>query len=291
MAGDSPGIIRASDISGSLDAKNIVLGVLKEAIELTDLASICGKASVPELTATIPIMTIEAGAEDLEEWEESEVEGSEFSNVDFDLKKDRIKVGKSDEAQYKSKKGDPLSLQKSAGALRLAQMLNKKIVAAMNTSPQTSTGGDWTGTTTNPLTDIGTAVAAIRPYKADFIVMSQDVWKAYVANAKTMNWITGNPSALKGAMTKIPGYELDVFVSQEVDDLGAGADGTEAAFVGCKVAPASVIGQGPVKVRTKDVMSGGEVYQIDTWRQVKAPILTNASSLNMACYKLTDLLT
>ena len=291
MAGDTPGIIKASDISGSLDAKNIVMDVLKKGIELTDLMPICGKVSVPELTATVPVMTIEAGAEDLEEWETSEVEGSAFSYANFDLKKDRILIGRSDEAQYKSKKGDPLALQKAGGALRLAQIMNKKIVAAMNTSPQTSAGGDWTGTTTNPLTDIGTAVAAIRPYKADFIVMSQDVWRAYTANAKTTIYVTGQPGALKGVMTRVPGFELDVFVSKEVDDLAAGAEGTEAAFVGCRNAPAVVIGQGPVKVRTEDTLSGGTVYQIDTWRQALAPILKNASNLNMGCYKLTDLLT
>lgn len=291
MAGDSPGIIRAADISGSLDAKNIVMDVLKEAIELTDLAPICAKVSVPELTATVPIMTIEAGMEDLEEWEEREIEGSEFAHVDFDLKKDRIKIGRSDEANYKSKKGDPLTLQKSAGALRLAQILNKKIIAALNTTPQTDAGGDWTGTSTNPLTDIGTAVAKIRPYKADFIIMSQDVWKAFIANSKVATYVQGNPTALKGAMTRIPGYELDVYVSKEIDDLGSGADGTEAAFVGCSKAPAAVIGQGPVKVRTDDVLSGGVVYQIDVWRQVKSTLLTTSGSLNMACHKLTDLLT
>lgn len=69
MTGESAGIIRATDISGSLDAKNIVMGVLKGALELTDLLPLVGKAQVPKLVATIPVMGVQAGHEDLEEWE------------------------------------------------------------------------------------------------------------------------------------------------------------------------------------------------------------------------------
>lgn len=293
MAGDSPGIIRASDISGSLDAKNIVMGVLKKGIELTDLLPLCAKVKVPHMVATIPVMTIAAGQKDLDEWEVREIEGGAFTNVDFDLKghKDRIQVAASDEAKYSSTAGDPLVLQKEGGSLRLAQILNEKIIEALNTSPQTSAGGDWTGTSTNPLTDISTAVRSLRPYKADAIVMSTEVWAAFGANPKTATYVQGNPPALKQAMSRIPGYELDIFVSSEVDDLGSGTAGTEAAFVIASKGVPAAVGQGPVEVRDKDVMSGGKVYQIDTWRQVLAPILKNSGNLNMACYKLTDLLT
>lgn len=51
----TPGMIGASQISGSLDAKNIIMGVLYKAVELSNLESICGKVQVPELTATIPV--------------------------------------------------------------------------------------------------------------------------------------------------------------------------------------------------------------------------------------------
>lgn len=281
MAGDSPGIIRATDISGSLDAKNIVLGVLKEAIELTDLAPICGKAQVPELTATIPVMTIEAALEDLEEWETREVEGAKFTEVTFALKKDRVKIGVSDEARYKSKAGDPLALQKGSAALRLAQILNKKIVAALNTTPCEVAGSDWKTQTNNPISDIGQALAKIKPYKGDFILMDSTAWAAYSSNVYTTNYASPIPGLAIGALSRVPGYELDIFVSDEVTD--------GYAYVGAKNAPAAVIGNGPVKVRKEDVMSGGEVYQIDVWRQVKAPIMFDSDTSNNACCRMTGL--
>ena len=279
MAGDSPGIIRASDISGSLDAKNIVMGVLKKAIELTDLASLCGKTPVPELTATIPVMTIGAAAEDLEEWETSDAEGATFTNIDFALKKDRVKIGVSDEARYKSKAGDPLSIQKTASALRLAQILNKKIVAALDTTPSlVTTGGTWKTQTNNPITDIGNMLAKVKPYKADFILMDSTAWAAYSANQYTTAQL-GIVGKAPGSVSKVPGYELDIYVSDEVTD--------GYVYVGARNGPAAVIGNGPVKVRSEDVMSGGEVYQIDVFRQVKAPIITDSDSSNNACCRMT----
>jgi len=279
MAGDSPGIIRATDISGSLDAKNIVMGVLKEAIELTDLAPLCGKVQVPKLTATIPVMTIEAALEDLEEWETSEVEGSDFTDVNFALKKDRVKIGVSDEARYKSDAGDPLTLQKGASALRLAQILNKKIVAALDTTPCISaTAGSLNKQTNNPIADIGQMIAKVKPYKADFMLLDSTAWAAYSSNAYTTAQL-GIIGKAPGAISRVPGYELDIYVSDELTD--------GYVYVGAKNAPAAVIGNGPVKVRKEDIMSGGEVYQIDVFRQVKAPIMFDADSSNNACCRMT----
>lgn len=279
MAGDSPGIIRATDISGSLDAKHIVMGVLKEALELTDLAPLCGKAQVPKLTATIPVMTIEAALEDLEEWETSEVEGAGFDYVSFDLKKDRVKIGRSDEAAYKSNAGDPLALQKGSAALRLAQILNKKIVAALNTTPSiAATAGSWKTQTNNPIADIGQMIAKVKPYKADWILMDSTAWAAYSSNAYTTAQL-GIIGKAPGAVSRVPGYELDIYVSDEVTD--------GYVYVGARKAPAAVIGNGPVKVRTKDVMDGGEVHQIDVWRQVVAPIMFDADTSNNACCRMT----
>ena len=283
MAGDSPGIIRATDISGSLDAKNIVMGVLKGALELTDLLPLVGKAQVPHLVATIPVMTIQAGHEDLKEWEESEVEGAEFTNVDFDLKKDRVKIGRSDEATFKSMAGDPLALQKGGASLRLAQILNKKIVAALDTTPcLQTTAGTWKTQANNPIVDIGLMMAKVKPYKADFILMDSTAWAAYSSNQYTTAQL-GIVGKAPGAVSRVPGYELDIFVSDEVTD--------GYVYVGAKNAPPAVFGQGPVKVRSKDVMEGGEVYQIDVFRQVVGPIMFDSDDSNNACCRMTGVAT
>jgi hypothetical protein len=273
------GIITASNISGSLDAKNIALGVQKKMIELSNLAELCGKAEVPELTATIPVQSVMAGTEDLREMEGADIEGSDFTYVSFDLKKDRIKVARSDESRFKSRAGDPLALQIDAAAMRLAAILDKKVVTAMQTSPQTaSTAAIWSTATNNPMVDIARAVAAVRPYKADFIIMPSAVWAKYVSNDYTKNYWTGNPDAASQAVATIPGLGLKVYINENVT--------AKSCLIGASNIGA-VLGQGPIVTRDWDDPKGAHIYQIDNFRQVVAPIMKNSSSLNMAVYQTT----
>lgn len=281
----TPGMIGATQISGSLDAKNIVMGVLQQGVELSNLQVLCGKTPVPELTATIPVATPGAVTEDLEEFEHSDIEGAEFTNVDFALKKDRIKFSVSDEAGYKSKVGDPLAIQKVGGGVQLAAILDKKIATAFETSPQTSsTGSAWDTVTQNPLVDLATAVAALRPYKADALCMHSDVFAHYISNDLIKTAGTGNPAAFTGAVMKVPGLDLDIFVN---DNFTA----TSAVVVATNGMPA-VIGNGPVKVRSWDAEElGAKMYQMDVFRQVVAPIYKTSGSLNMAAYEVTAVIT
>lgn len=275
------GTILTSSISGSLDAKNIVLGVLQKQIELSNLLEIAAKVQVPELTATIPIQSIMEASEDLGDWETDGegISGSDFSNVDFSLKKDRVKLAVSDESKYKSRAGDPMSLQVDAAGMRLANKIDKKIVAALLTSPQTgATNGAWSTVTNNPMRDFAKAAAAIRPYKADYAIMPANVWAQFVGNDYTGKYATGSVAEMGKAITTIPGLDLKVYINDNVT--------AKACIVGCSGAPSVAFGSGPVKVFRREV-EGGELYTIDTWRQAKAPILKNASNLNMGAYLLT----
>ena len=274
------GIITASGISGNLDAKNIAIGVLKKQIEVSNLRELCSQVDVPELVATIPVQSIPEGAEDLGDWEWSPIKGSEFTNVDFSLKKDRIKLGVSDEAKYKSRAGDPLSLQIDAAATRLANILDKKIVTALETSPQThATTAIWSTVTNNPMRDLAMAAAGIRPYKADFAIMPSAVYSAFVGNDYTAKFSEGNPDALSKAIGVIPGLGLKIYVNDNVT--------AKSVLVGCSGAPACALGNGPVEIRAIDSERGGKLYQMDVWRQAVAPVLKNASNLNMGVYQVT----
>ncbi len=262
-------------IEGSLDAKNIAMRVLKGAIELTDLAPLCATVQVPELNATIPVYSVPVGNEDLEPFETSDIKGSDFTHIDFNLKKDRVKVAVSDESRFRSRAGDPLTLQEGAASDRLAQLLNKKIVAALDTTPQTTAGADWGGNN-NPITDIATAVAALRPYKADYVAMGATAFANYTSHIQI-----NNNTLIGNAVSMVPGYNMPILVSTEI--------GATDAYVIASKAPGAVIGQGPVKVRKADVMDGGEVFQIDVWRQVVSNVHQTASNTNKAVYKLTGL--
>ena len=275
------GIISTGDISGSLDAKNIVLGVLTTALEATNLLPLCASTDVPELIATVPVMTSAGVAEDLGEFESKEVDGSVFTNVDFNLKKDRVYVASSDEATYKSKAGDPLSLQTNSAGIRLANVMDKKIVAAFETSPQTSgTGGAWSTVDNNPLIDLATGAVGCRPYKADFVVMPSAVYTAYLQNEFMETTAAYVPSEAAGSASKVPGLELDIYVNDNV--------AAKSILVGASNGTPAVVGNGPVKVREwDDGPLGARMYQMDVFRQAVAPVHLNSSSTNMSIYQVT----
>lgn len=278
------GIISTDNISGSLDAKNIVLGVLTTALQATNLLPLCASTDVPELVATVPVMTAAGVAEDLGEFESKEVDGSVFTNVDFDLKKDRVFVASSDEATYKSRSGDPLSLQTNSAGIRLANVMDKKIIKAFETSPQTSsTGAIWSTATSNPLIDLATAAVGCDPYKADFVIMPSAVYTAYLQNDFMETTAAYVPSAAKGSAAKVPGLELDIYVN---DDVTA-----KSILVGASNGAPAVVGNGPVKVREwDDGPLGARLYQMDVFRQAVAPVHLNSSSKNMSIYQITAII-
>jgi hypothetical protein len=101
----------------------------------------------------------------------------------------------------------------------------------------------------------------------------------------TSHFDIATTTELGNAMAVVPGYNIPIMVSTEIDDV---IDEAAAVVVASK-APGMVIGNGPVKVRRKDLMSGAEVYQIDVWREVVSNIHDTGSSTNAAVYKLTGL--
>ena len=280
-----PGLITTSDIDGTLDAKNLVMGVLEKGIEISNLISIATVVKVPELTGTIPIVAGGAVIEDVDELEYTDVEGATFSNVSFDLKKDRVKLAASDESGYKSKAGDPLSIQKTAAGTQLANVLDKKIIKALEVDPQTvGAAGKWGTVTVNPLADLSKAVTGILPYVADFVIMTPDVHTAYISNDLVKHAGQGNPAALKGAINTVPGLGLNIFVNSQL--------ATKTCIVGSSTGICVALGNGPVKVRNWDDGSlGAKVYQMDVYRQAKAPIFLNSSDKNMSAYQVTAVLT
>lgn len=275
------GIITATSISGSLDAKNIVLGVLEQASAMSRISSIFTVAPVPELTATIPIVKPGAVDEDVSELETSDIETGTFLNVDFSLKKDRVKLAASDESKYKSRGGDPLSLQVRAAGNELARILDKKVITAIQTTPQTSNGAAWGGAV-SPLPDIAAAVAAIHPYRADFCVMPAAVYSKYAGSTAIANFGTGNPAEYRGAIAVVPGFDIPIYI-----DTNCTAN---TCTIGSAQGLGAVIGQGPVEVHEEYSMDlGARIYQMDVFRQVVAPVFKTSAATNAAVYQITGL--
>jgi len=276
------GIITAASIEGSLNATNIAMGVLTQAAALSKIAGLFTVTPVPELVSTIPITKPGSVAEDVEELETTDIENGTFIHVDFDLKKDRVKLAKSDEAGFKSKAGDPLAIQKAASAGELALTLEKKCIRALQTTPQTgATAGAWSTKENSPLVDIETAVAAML-YPADFCIMPPPVHAKYLQTDAIKAVGTGNPAALKGCVGTVPGFDIPIFVDK------TGTITAKSCIVGSAQGLAAVIGNGPVKVREWDAPnSGATIYQMDVFRQVKSTIFQTDGALNESCYVIT----
>lgn len=279
-----PGIVDTDGISGSLDSGTLVSEVLHTMIGVSSLYQLCRPVPVPNLTGTVPIskgsMTI---AEDLEEFERSDVETAEFTYASFSLKKDRAVLAVSDEAKRKSRAGDPMVIQKEDAATNLAAILDKKVIAALETSPQThATNGAWSTVTNNPMRDLGMAVAGCKPYRADFVVMTNDVWSAWLGNDLYKNIVAyGDTPKLERAVGRVPGLGLDIFVDTE------GYMTAKSILVGASKF-AAAYGYGDVEINTeRDNNLGAEIYYMDVYRQVLGPIYKNSSNLNKATYQVT----
>jgi hypothetical protein len=276
------GMTTAGVISGYLDRADILRGVLTEGFALSNVVSLLDQVDVPNLDGSIPIYHPGGADEDLDELETSDINGGHFTNVVFNLKKDRVKLAASDEAKFRSRGGDPLQIQISGAGQDLADKLDKKTIAAFDTSPQTgAASAPWSTTTNSIYYDLTTAIQACKPYKANFIVMAEDTFSAYCQNETLLKLSYGSPSVLAGAVGRVPGLGLDIFTDSRVT--------SGAAFVGASKYCA-ILGKGPAKIGTTDDRNAGAVvYVADVWRQVKAPIYKNASGLNKALYKITGL--
>lgn len=280
-----PGVTTATSINGVLDAnaKKILTNVLKESVEMSGVSQLLQRVPVPNLVGSIPVASAGSVDEDLDEFEHSDVNGGKFYNLEYNLKKDRVKLMSSDEAEIKSLKGSPLSIQVSASAMQLSATLDKKSAEALDTAPQTVSAATlWDTPTNNIYKEISRAKALMKPYKPDAIIMTQDVYDAYISNDTLLTLATGNPTVMQNSEGIMPGTSLNVFVDDNI---------TAKSAILCKSQVCGAIGQGPVKARQwDDGDSGAMVYQYDVFRQAKDCIFKNTSDKNMAAVQITGLI-
>jgi hypothetical protein len=132
------------------------------------------------------------------------------------------------------------------------------------------------------MADFATAVAAIKPYKADFCVMPTAVWAKWIGNDLYKNIVAyGDTPKLEGAVGRVPGLGLDIFIDTE------GYMTAKSCLVGASKF-AAAYGYGDVEINTeRDNNLGAEIYYMDVYRQVLGPIYKNSSNLNKAVYQLT----
>ena len=278
------GILGELHIDGTWAQKRLILPVIMEALELTDLAAppICKTLTSAKLKATIPMLGNVPVSSQLAEFEEALAGTGTPAGYDIEVLKDRVVLAVSDEAKIQSDVGDPMSLQQQQAAGALASNLNKLIAARLNTTPQIySTDGDlgnWSSA--KPTLALNKLAIGMGIYKPTAYVMGT-LAAAYYSDA------VGDKAAVQGisewgnAAMRHPTQNVPIYSSTDIDNLDD-TSGNRFVFAVCNRVPGVINVLSQVKATGEyDRKLGAEVYQYDIWRTPFSNLRQTSGSLNL----------
>lgn len=278
------GILGELHIDGTWAQKRLILPVIMEALELTDLAAppICKTLTSAKLKATIPMLGNVPVSSQLAEFEEALAGTGTPAGYDIEVLKDRVVLAVSDEAKIQSDVGDPMSLQQQQAAGALAANLNKLIATRLNTTPQIySTDGDlgnWSSA--KPTLALNKLSIGMGIYKPTAYVMGT-LAAAYYSDA------VGDKAAVQGisewgnAAMRHPTQNVPIYSSTDIDNLDD-TSGNRFVFAVCNRVPGVINVLSQVKATGEyDRKLGAEVYQYDIWRTPFSNLRQTSGSLNL----------
>ena len=261
------GILGELHIDGTWAQKRLILPVIMEALELTDLAAppICKTLTSAKLKAH-PVSAVPVSSQ-LREFEHAVAGTGTPAGYDIEVLKDRVVLAVSDEAKIQSDVGDPMSLQQQQAAGALASNLNKLIAERLNTTPQIySTDGDlgnWSSV--KPTLALNKLSIGMGIYKPTAYVMGT-LAAAYYSDA------VGDKAAVQGisewgnAAMRHPTQNVPIYSSTDIDALDD-TSGNRYVFAVCNRVPGVINVLSQVKATSEyDRKLGAEVYQYDIWR-------------------------
>jgi len=270
-------IITTDSIKDKINQREILADVLLTAQKIGNLdnPAIVRTVQIKGLRGSIPMMGSVNVFEDVGELETSAYENTEFSNFEFDMKKDRIKLAITDEASLENNVADPFALQKESAAQSLASSFDKQIATAITTTPQTV--NDCTVGTDNFFKTFAAAIGKLAPYKMTAMAMTNESFYQ-ILSATELRGANCVQNA-NGTIT-IPAFPtVPVIISDNIP-LSTNAEG-RVVFVSNEV-PAAIKAIGAVKSRVyEDEGAGAIIFQSDLFRCVKANVKKNASNLNL----------
>ena len=233
------GILGELHIDGTWAQKRLILPVIMEALELTDLAAppICKTLTSAKLKATIPMLGNVPVSSQLREFEHAVAGTGTPAGYDIEVLKDRVVLAVSDEAKIQSDVGDPMSLQQQQAAGALASNLNKLIAERLNTTPQIySTDGNlgnWASV--KPTLALNKLSIGMGIYKPTAYVMGT-LAAAYYSDA------VGDKAAVQGisewgnAAMRHPTQNVPIYSSTDIDALDD-TSGNRYVFAVCNRVP------------------------------------------------------
>lgn len=270
-------MITSQTIQDKINQKQLIADVIMTAEKIGNLdnPAVVKSVAINGMRGSIPLMGAVSVIEDVGELETSGFESAEFSNFDFAMKKDRIKLAISDEAQIDDNVRNPFDLQKQAAAQALASSFDKQIATAITTTPQTLP--DITLGSTNVMSAVAGAIGKMTPYKITAMCMPTETFYQVLGAIE----LRGSLCVQNADGTiSIPAFpKIPVVISDNIP-LNANAEG-RIVFVSNEV-PAAIKATGAVKTRVyEDYNAGATIFQSDVFHCIKSNIKQNANSQNM----------
>ena len=270
-------MITSETIKDKINQREIIADVIMTAEKIGNLdnPAVVRSISIKGRRGSIPLMGSVAVIEDVGELETSGYESAEFTNFEFDMKKDRVKLAISDEAQIDDNVRNPFELQKQAAAQALASSFDKQIANSITQSPQTIS--DITIGTTNVFSSIASAIGKMVPYKITAMCMPSETFFQIIGSIELRG---ANCVQNANGTISIPAFpNIPVVISDNIP-INADAEG-RIVFVSNEV-PAAIKVTGAVKTRVfEDNHAGATIFQSDIFHCIKSNVKQNASSQNM----------
>lgn len=220
---------------------------------------------------------------DVGEGQETAIETPEFSTKSVALTKDVVSVALTDEVVIRSR-AQGLNIQQAIrddAAAQLAAIINKKIVAQLDTTPQAGTSFNIRSAS------IYTAIAEAESKMPDACGITAIVCsrQAKVEIMNNLNKVVYG-GAVPGAPATgdiIPGLNIPVFGTSAVEAV----DADSLYFVSSEV-PGCAWFPGQVKQEIgRDIKTGMDLYKVSSWSAAKSNIKQNASNYNLGVVETT----
>jgi len=264
----------ASDIL----SKKLASGIIQKADGLSVLNTpsvVTRMGDGSDLDYYIPTMDSISAHEDIPEGVKTSISTASYSAIQVTLLKDIVALGITDEMKIRTDaNGLPLwNAEQEAAARKLASLQDKKIVTALDLTPQAGTSINLRATTF--YSALSEAEGKIGDYNITAVVCSKAAKTEILSNLNKIAFTGSDPkSPIVGDM--IPGYNIPIIASSAVTTV----DSDSIYFVSSEV-PACAWVPGPVqRDMWRDYESGIDMFKISAFRAAKSNIEQTASSTN-----------
>lgn len=275
---DYNGITSAASLKDATFQNYLITDILVQAQGYGDLNNdaLVRRWRVNGTYVTIPTMSAVVVGTDLAEFETVDTKSPKFAGVQAQLKADEIRVAFSDEALMNNNIANPMEMARIDGAIGFARALDKKIATALDTTPQTLSA--WNPSGSSFLNVAAQASALLGNYRMSGIAMGIEAYGTVMSNIYAGANRTNNVD-IRDGLSYLPGYNVPMISSTSLP--------SDAIYFTSREAPGVYVVEGEFRTdyyRDHDTRS--EVMQADVYNAVISNIRQTENNLNEAVVKV-----